>query len=277
MTDLNNKTVLVTGAASGIGRLMIDACLQSGARRVILWDVNGNGLDTARNELARQGHDAMTSVVDMGDAEQIQRAAKDLKEKEVVVDILFNNAGIVTGETFENHTHRDIERTIDVNVKGLMHAALEFLPAMIKQRAGHIINIASAAGLIANPKMSVYASSKWAVIGWSESLRLEMQRDDTGVQVTTVMPGYINTGMFDGVRPPLLTPLLTPEFITEKIIAAVRKNKNILQEPFMVRCVPLLKGVLPHKGFDFLAGKIFGVHNTMDHFTGRKQNSEHRE
>ena len=270
MTKFKRRTVLITGSAAGIGRLMVTECLHLGARQVILWDINEEGLASVKATLSDQGYDVLTDVVDMSQPQQIQDAANRLKEADITVDILFNNAGIVVGKTFEEHTHLDIERTIDINVKGLMHAALEFLPAMIQQREGHIINIASAAGLIANPKMSVYASSKWAVIGWSESLRLEMEKDNTGVQITTVMPGYIDTGMFDGVRPPLLTPVLTPEFIVEKIIDAVQQNKTIVQEPLMVKSVPILKGILPPKVFDFIAGKIFGVHNTMDQFTGRE-------
>ena len=226
MTKFKKRTILITGAASGIGRLLVNESLYLGAKQVVLWDINESGLETAKNELTNQGYNVLTDLVDMSQSEQIIAGAKKLKDNNITIDILFNNAGIVVGKTFEEHSHKDIERTIDINVKGLMHAALEFLPDMINQRHGHIINIASAAGLIANPKMSVYASSKWAVIGWSESLRLEMEKDDTGVHVTTVMPGYIDTGMFDGVRPPLLTPVLTPEFIVEKIIEAVQRIKQ---------------------------------------------------
>lgn len=269
MTKFKKRTVLITGAASGIGRLLVNECLFQGASQVVLWDINKVGLEKAKSELTAQGYNVITDTIDMSKADQIISGAQKLKEEGITVDILFNNAGIVVGKTFEEHSHQDIVRTIDINVKGLMHAALEFLPAMIDQRKGHIINIASAAGLIANPKMSVYASSKWAVIGWSESLRLEMEKDNTGVEITTVMPGYIDTGMFDGVRPPLLTPVLTPEYIVSKIIEAVQNNKTIVQEPFMVKSVPVLKGILPPKVFDFLASKVFGVHNTMDKFTGR--------
>jgi short-subunit dehydrogenase len=186
-----------------------------------------------------------------------------------MVDIVFNNAGIVVGKAFHEHTHRDITKTIDINVSGVMHVALSFLPDMIDQEEGHIINIASAAGLIANPNMSVYAASKWAVVGWSESLRIEMEERKTGVHITTVMPSYIDTGMFAGVKSPMLTPVLQPEYIVDKIMQAVHENKIILQEPFMVKSIPVLKGILPTRVFDFVAGKIFGVYKTMDHFVGR--------
>lgn len=91
-----------------------------------------------------------------------------------------------------------------------MHIALELLPEMILRGSGHIVNIASAAGFVSNPKMSVYVASKFAVVGWSDSLRLEMERNKTGVHVSTVTPYYIDTGMFAGVK--TLIPILKPEY-----------------------------------------------------------------
>lgn len=269
MTKIKNRCVLITGGASGIGKLIAKQCLKQRAYRVILWDINEKNLLKTKSQFANLGYTVDTDVVDVADLEDVQRAAKRIKDTYTTVDILFNNAGIVVGKPFKDHSHRDIAKTIAINTTALMHITKEFLGGMIDQSEGHIINIASAAGLIANPNMSVYAASKWAVIGWSDSLRLEMERGNTGVQVTTVMPSYIDTGMFDGVKPPLLTPTLTPEYIVDKIMQAVRDNEIVLQEPFMVKSLPLLKGVLPQRAFDFLAGKIFGVHNTMDKFKGR--------
>ncbi len=271
MTLIKNRCVLITGGASGIGKLIAKKCLQKRAYKVILWDINEKKLLKTKKEFANRGYDVDVDVVDVADLEDVKRASKRVKELFRNVDILFNNAGIVVGKPFARHSHRDISKTININVSALMHIALEFLPGMIDQRDGHLINIASAAGLIANPNMSVYAASKWAVIGWSESVRLEMEAEETGVHVTTVMPGYINTGMFDGVKAPFLTPTLSPEFIVEKIMKAVKNNEIILQEPFMVKSVPFMKGVLPQKAFDFLAKKVFGVHGTMDEFKGRPE------
>lgn len=272
MTKITNRTVLITGGASGIGKLLAQRCIEEKAYQIILWDINEAKLSETQAEFEREGHSVATYVVDVADLEDIQQTAEMVMSQYGTVDILFNNAGIVVGKPFAEHTHRDISKTLDINVSGVMHIALEFLGGMIKQREGHIINIASAAGLIANPNMSVYAASKWAVIGWSESLRLEMERDDTGVHITTVMPSYINTGMFDGVKSPMLTPIMEPEFIVDKIIKGVKNNEIILQEPFMVKSLPLLRGVLPTRAFDFVAGKLFGVYKTMDKFVGKPKN-----
>lgn len=269
MTKIKNRCILITGGASGIGKLIAKRCLKQRAYRVILWDINEKNLLKTKSQFANLGYSVDTDVVDVSDLEDVQRAAKRVKDTYTTIDLLFNNAGIVVGKPFVEHSHRDITKTIAINTTALMHITREFLPGMIDQSEGHIINIASAAGLIANPDMSVYASSKWAVIGWSDSLRLEMQRDNTGVNVTTVMPSYIDTGMFDGVKPPLFTPTMTPEYIVDKIMEAVKNNEIILQEPFMVKSLPLLKGVLPQRAFDFLAGRIFGVHKSMSKFKGR--------
>ena len=269
MTKIANRSVLITGGASGIGKLLAEKCLEQRAYRVILWDINEVNLLETKEEFSRDGYEVITEVVDVADLNDIIRAAENLRNQIGTLDILFNNAGIVVGKSFEQHTHRDISKTIDINVSGVMHVALEFLPGMIDQEEGHIINIASAAGLIPNPNMSVYAASKWAVVGWSESLRLEQQESKTNVKVTTVMPSYITTGMFDGVKSPLLTPALDPEYIVDKIMQAVKNDEIILMEPFMTKTIPLLRGILPTKAFDFIAGKIFGVYKTMDNFRGR--------
>ena len=269
MTKIKNRCVLITGGASGIGKLIAKRCLEARAYKVILWDINEIALTKTKSHFANLGYSVDTDIVDVSKLEDIERAAKRVKDTYTTIDILFNNAGIVVGKPFVEHSHRDITKTMAINTTALMHIAQEFLPDMVDQCEGHLINIASASGLISNPNMSVYAASKWAVIGWSDSVRLEMERGNTGVKVTTVLPSYISTGMFDGVKAPLLTPILTPDYIVDKIMEGVKKNEILLQEPFMVKSVPLLKGLLPTRVFDFVAGKIFGVHNTMDTFKGR--------
>jgi len=270
MTKITNRTVLITGAAAGIGKLLAKRCLEEKAYQVVLWDINEEKLDETRDEFAREGYKNVTSyVVDVSDVEDIKAAADAVRAEVGTVEILFNNAGVVVGKPFAEHSHRDIAKTININVSGAMHVAAEFIDEMLQQQEGHIINIASAAGLMPNPNMSVYAGSKWAVLGWSESLRLEMERDKTGVQITTVLPSYINTGMFDGVKAPMLTPIMEPDYIVEKIIQGVKDNEILLKEPFMVRSVPILRGLLPTRVFDYVAGKLFGVYKTMETFVGK--------
>lgn len=272
MSSFLHKNVLITGAASGIGRLLAEKVLKAGAANLIIWDRDVDKLSLAVDRLTDSGSSVHAYVVDLTDLDQII-AAGDLVLNEIgPVDILFNNAGLVTGKFFIDNNPEQIDRIIRVNVLGVMQTTRAFLPAMIERSSGHIVNISSAAGLLSNPKMSVYVGSKWAVTGWSESLRLELEPLGDDLHVTTVQPGYIHTGMFEGVKAPLLTPILEPDTITDKIIRAVERNKIILREPFMVKLIPFLKGIMPTRLFDYLAAKIFKVYSSMDTFTGR----EHR-
>ena len=157
-----------------------------------------------------------------------------------------------------------------INVHGVMHVTRVFLNDMIAQRKGHIINIASASSLIGLPEGSVYASSKWAVYGWSESLRLELEKEGGDLHVLTVCPSFIDTGMFKGVKAPILFPLLQPEDITKKIIKAIKNNDIVLRAPDNLNLVPFLKAALPIKMFDIVADYL-GVYKSMNSFEGRPE------
>ena len=266
---IKKQTVLITGGAMGMGKLFAAKCLARGAKNIVLWDINEAELNRTTRELSLKGYEnVFPYIVDISKPDEVQRTAADVLASVGTVDILFNNAGIVIGKPFSEHTTNDITRTLDINIGGVMHTTAAFLPAMMTKNVGHIVNIASAAGYLSNPNMSVYAASKWAVLGWSESLRLELEDTHPNVRVLTVTPSYINTGMFDGVKAPLLTPILEPDFITTRILDAVERNEILLRAPFIVNVLPALKGVMPVRAFDFLADKVFGVYSSMDKFKG---------
>jgi all-trans-retinol dehydrogenase (NAD+) len=266
MYDLKGKNVLITGGASGIGRLMGQLVLERGAR-LIIWDMNREGLEATVAAFSSAGTVAGYAV-DITNASQVKETAARVKSRHGVVDVLINNAGIVVGKYFHEHTIQEVERAMDVNALAPMLVALEFLPGMMERNSGHICNIASSAGLISNPGMSVYAASKWSVIGWSDSVRLEMKKLKKQVGVTTVTPYYINTGMFDGVRS--VVPILNPEKVARRIIRAIEHQRIFLSMPWSVRFVRFFQGLLPVWFFDWFVGKVMGVYSTMDHFKGRQ-------
>lgn len=272
MSSFNGKTILVTGGASGIGRLIGLKALKAGAASLVVWDIDEQAMQALKREQTAYNDCIHTFKVDVSDPQRIKDSAKEVLQKVGIVDILVNNAGIVTGKEFSKQSNQEIQQTIDINIAGVMHTTRAFLPAMIEQESGHIVNISSAISLMANPGMSVYAGSKWAVTGWSESLRLELEAINKDLRVTTVQPSYIDTGMFKGVKAPLLTPILEPEDITDAIIKAVEMNKIVLRKPFMVKLTPFLKGILPSRVFDFIAGKLFKVYASMKSFKGRASN-----
>jgi hypothetical protein len=265
-----NSTLLVTGAASGIGRRFAEKASTKGISKLVLWDRNP---DTLQEVSAGIGDacEVITHGVDVSSKESIREHAEELINKNSVPDIILNCAGIVVGKMFHEHSMEDIQRTIDINTTGSMWVARAFMEPMIERGSGHVVNLASASGYIGNPRMSVYAASKWAVIGWSESLRLEMEKLNTGIEVTSVIPSYIKTGMFDGVKAPLLVPLLETDDMVERMFKGISQKKHKIQAPFMVRFVPLIKSVLPDAAFDWVAGNLLGVYRSMDSFTGREK------
>lgn len=271
MTKIANCTILVTGGASGIGRLMGDMCMQEGAKQLVIWDINKDKLIETTREFRALHYTIHPYFVDVSNLEQVVMTAEKVRTEVGPVDILINNAGIITGnQEFHEFTHEAVEKTMAINTNALMHITLEFLPEMIKNGRGHIVNISSAAGMLSNPRMSVYCASKWAVFGWSESIRLELEKNRTGVRVTTVNPSYIDTGMFAGVKVNPLLPLLRPEKVAARVIRAIKFNRIFVRTPFMVKTLPFTKGILPVRWFDLIIGKWLGVYRAMAGFSGRK-------
>ncbi|QDP86353.1 SDR family oxidoreductase [Chryseobacterium sp. SNU WT5] len=267
--DFKNKIVLITGGCSGIGKIMARKSLERGCQKLVIWDINEEGLSQTKEEFSKMGGEIFTFKIDVSSLDDIKVTAQRVRTEVGSVDILINNAGIVVGKYFHEHTHEQIDKSISINTTALMHTTLEFLPGMIEKNSGAICNIASSAGLISNPKMSVYASSKWAVIGWGDSVRLEMNQVNKKVSVTTIMPFFINTGMFDGVKSKVL-PILEPEKTSERIMNAIEKETKMLAMPLPYWFIRLSQGLLPIPAFDWVMKNVFGVYDTMKEFTGRK-------
>jgi short-subunit dehydrogenase len=273
--EVAGSRFLITGAAMGMGRLYAERAVAEGAGVVVLWDVNKKALEHTTREIAASAPAGVVvdgTVVDLAKREAIEKAAAAVISKHGGVDVLINNAGIVRGGVFWEHDNAaHTEAIMMVNTVAPMVATHEFLPGMMSSgRECRIVNIASAAGLVSNPKMSVYAASKWALIGWGDSVRLELKREGHGnVKVTTVAPTYISTGMFDGARGPLMTPLMQPDYVVSRVWKAMRVGKPMLMLPWTVHLSKFLKGVLPQRAFDVIADKVFHVYSSMDNFRGR--------
>ena len=260
--------MLVTGGNKGMGKLFCEHGIAEGAK-VIIWATNDQTMKETAEELTRRGGEVHTYKVDVSDREAIAKAAENVLKEHGTVDILFNNAGIVVSSYFWEHTNDEIERTMRINSEAMMYICRAFLPGMMEKGAGRIVNMASAAGLLSNPKMSVYCASKWAVNGWSDSLRLELEEKGyDNICVTTVTPGYVNTGMFEGVKAPLMTPILEPGPFVQKVWGSMKKGKVVVRSPLTVYLVAMMKGILPIRLFDFIFGRIFGVYKSMDEFKG---------
>jgi short-subunit dehydrogenase len=176
---------------------------------------------------------------------------------------------VTSNKTFDQQTTDEILRTMNINTIAPMLVTRAILPDMLRRQTGHVCTIASAGGMLGNPRMSVYGASKWGAIGWSDSMRIELQANKSKVHVTTVAPYYINTGMFDGVKSRII-PILKPEYVSKKVIRAIEKNRTFCGIPFGFHFIRFWQAMLPTKAFDWLFGEVFGIYHTMDNFTGRK-------
>jgi short-subunit dehydrogenase len=270
--------VLITGAAGGMGRMYAERAVSEHAASVTLWDRDASALARAADELGTvsRGRTAVRSyVVDVGDLGAIAKTAQRVRREVGNPDVLINNAGIVRGNRYfwETDNGEDTRPTMQVNALAPMYITREFIAGMIANayRPSRIVNIASAAGTLANPRMAVYAASKAALIGWSDSLRLELEQADHGnVKVTTVTPSYISTGMFAGARGPLLAPVLEPEVVVDRVWRAMLAGAPLVELPWSVGLSRALRGILPTRVFDRLVGDGFGVYRSMERFTGRR-------
>lgn len=270
MQSVRGANVLVTGAAMGLGKLFAGNAVKEGAAAVVLWDANAAALEETAAELEAAGGTIRYDVVDVTSRERVAEAAERVRNDVGTIHVLFNNAGIVRGNGYfwENDPH-DFLLTVEVNSIGPMLVAREFLPAMIASgRPCRLVNVASSAGLNAIPRMAAYAASKWAAIGFSDSVRLELeQAGHKLVKVTTVCPTYINTGMFDGAKGILFTPMLEQSDVVEETWTAMLAGRPFVVMPWTSRMNKVLTGVLPVRLRDLYLRRV-GVYNSMDEFHG---------
>jgi all-trans-retinol dehydrogenase (NAD+) len=269
VTALHNKHVLVTGGASGIGRLLVLGCARLGAT-VTIWDVDEAGAGSVAAEAAELGASgAHAFACDVSDREQVYARADEVRAAAGDVDVLVNNAGVVSGRPLLELSDERIERTFAVNTLALFWTTRAFLPAMKARGSGHVVTVASAAGLVGTARETDYAASKFAAVGFNEALRQELRRGSCGIRTTVVCPYYIDTGMFDGVKTrfPLLLPMLKEQQVADRVLKAIQRGTPQVQMPWMVQTLPMMR-LLPVWAFDQLAD-FFGLNNAMDAFTGR--------
>jgi len=270
MQSVRGTNVLITGAAMGLGKLFAVKAVREGAATVVLWDANETALKETAVELEAAGGTIVYETVDVTSRDRVAEALRTVRTEVGPIQVLFNNAGIVRGNGyFWENDPRDFMLTMEVNSIGPMLVAREFLPGMIESgKPCRLINIASSAGLNAIPRMAAYAASKWAAVGFSDSVRLELeQAGHSQVKVTTVCPTYINTGMFDGAKGILFTPMLEQQDVVDTTWTAMLEGQPFVVMPWTSRMNKVLSGVLPVRLRDFYLRRV-GVYNSMDNFHG---------
>lgn len=259
--------MLITGAAQGLGRLYAERAVSEGAAVVIVWDRDAAALTVTAAALVQRaaaGTQIVPYVVDISDLGAIAQTAQRVRTEVGDPDVVINNAGIARAALFWDHSNgEDTRATMQINALAPMYVTREFLPAMLTDatRESRIVNIASAAGTLSAPQLSVYAASKAAVIAWSDTLRLELITEGYGhVKVTTVCPSYVSTGMVAGLRgvprSTWLMPRLSPAYVVDRVWKAMLAGSPMLVLPWTVQLARALRGVLPRPVVDAL---VLGV------------------
>lgn len=198
MTQIAGKHVLITGAASGIGRALAKLVAERGGKLVVT-DRDAAGLDSLAKDLERSGALLLARAFDVTDLEAVRAFAREVHDAHGSVDVLVNNAGIAIWGRVEDMPHEDWRKVVEVNLMGPIHFIECFVPKMIEAgRGGHLVNVSSAAGLFGLPWHAAYSASKFGLRGISEVLRFDLERHD--IRVSVVCPGAVRTGLVETVE-----------------------------------------------------------------------------
>lgn len=245
MDNIRGKTIVITGAARGIGLATAKALLARGAR-VVIGDRDVETLSATVLELGRLGL-VTGHPLDVTDRESFSAFLdKARADGNGGIDVLINNAGVMPIGPFLEQPEGAIRSSIEVNVYGVLTGCQLVLPEMVARRGGHIVNIASVAGLIAVPGQAVYAGTKFAVVGLTTALADEF--GPQGVAVSAVLPTFTNTELLSGTTPGKNLAPVQPEDIAAAVVKVLDKPRTQLSVPSYLRFVGGLFGVLPARG-----------------------------
>ncbi len=258
MDKLKGKNIIITGASSGIGEKVALLAAERGARPILLAR-SIDKLQTISEEINQKtGANSLYFQLDVGDIDQVQQVFSQLKQEVDHIDILVNNAGFGVFDSFHEADFSDIEKMFQVNVLGLMACTKEVLPLMMAQNSGHIINIASQAGKLATPKSSGYSATKHAVLGFTNSLRLEIAKSK--IYVSAVNPGPIETNFFSiadksgNYVKSVNRFMLKSDYVAEKIIQLMLTPKRELNLPGWMNVGSTIYNLIPGLAERFVGG-----------------------
>jgi short-subunit dehydrogenase len=247
LTSYQAMTAVVTGATSGIGRLLALRFAREGAR-VALVARRIEELEAVAAEIRNAGGEALVLPCDVSERSSVEQACAKVLAHYGSVDLLVNNAGYGHHRTFLEWDLSDMERMMRVNYFGSLYFTKLLLPQMVERGKGWVVFVASVAGRISTPEESAYAASKFAMVGLAEALSLEVE--DAGVHVLTVCPGVIRTPFFDDEALKRMPPVtrrqwIEPEVLVAAIIKALAKGKHELTYPRGLAVAYVVRAIAP--------------------------------
>jgi uncharacterized protein len=256
---LKDKNIIITGASGGIGAEMARLCAVDGANLVLLAR-SMDKLEALKAELEGRGVKVIARSLDVSDTDAVQRVFGEVLAEIGHCDILVNNAGFGVFRHAHEADFAEIQSMFDVNVVGLMACTSMVLPGMREKRSGHIINIASQAGKIATPKSSVYSATKHAVLGYTNSLRMEVS--DFGIFVTSVNPGPIATNFFNIADEQgtyvknIKRFMLQPEYVAKQVVDRMMTRKREINLPRWMSAGSTIYALFP-RAFELVGKRAF--------------------
>jgi short-subunit dehydrogenase len=268
MRSLRGKRVFITGAGRGLGRALALRFARAGSE-VVVTDIDAAAAEGVARELRAAGAGATAYPLDVTDEGQVRDVRRRSLAERGPIDVLVNNAGVVFGGAFTDVPLDRHRTTVAVNLTALLTVTHAFLPDLTARPAAQVVNIASASAVIALPWAASYAASKWAVLGFTESLREELRLlGHSHVGVTAVCPCYITTGLFAGARPPRLVRWLSAEEVADATVRAVERDRELVLLPWTARLLLSAAARLPRRTFRRLC-RWFGVAHSMTGWQGR--------
>jgi len=248
LTSFEGLTALVTGASSGIGRILASRIAQGGAR-VALVARRQDELEMLATEIREAGGESVVHPCDVADRDQVSRTTSEVLRQFGSVDLLINNAGYGHHRTFLEWDLEDMERMMRVNFFGSLYFTKMLLPQMVERGRGWLVFVASVAGKIATPEETAYAASKFAMVGLAEALSLEVE--DAGVHVLTVCPGAIRTPFFDDEalrRMPGVAKnsMADPEKLVDEIIKGLARGRHEITYPRGIATGYVVRAIAPN-------------------------------
>jgi len=262
--DVKNQVVLITGAGSGFGRLLAKKFAVDHGSIVVLWDINKDGMAQTAKIVEAGGGRSFSYVVDVSSREEIYAAAKQVRAEVGKVDILINNAGIASGDYLVDLAEEEIEKSFQINILAHFWTTKAVLPDMIKDKKGHIVTIASAAGLFGVPRLAAYCGTKFAAVGFHETLTSEFKvaYPEAKIETTLICPYFVRTPIIahveDKLKSTSFLPIREPEPVVDEMMDAILTNQKMLIPSFGVRVLLFFKSNLPIRVMEQLRALAIG-------------------